>query len=88
MPRAPKPKVDIKADVKVVLAETLRDNSKIQLRVVNWIAEGKDTGAKFEKRSFFKKQDGSFSEQGSCKGLNKADIELLIANWDELKVFF
>lgn len=88
MPREKKPKVNITADVKAVLINDEGDNRKVQLRVVHWIVDGKDTGAKLEKRSFFKKKEGGFSDSGSAKGFNKTDLEYIIQNWEELKMFF
>lgn len=88
MPREKKEKPNIVADVKAVLREDAGDNRKVQLRVVHWIADGKDTGAKLEKRSFFKKKDGGFSDMGSAKGFNKTDLEYIVGNWEELKMFF
>lgn len=82
-----KPKKDIRADVKW-FQETIGPNRKIHLRVIHWICDGVDSGPKLEKRSFFKKKDGTFSEMGTCKGLNKADLEFVVSNWEELKMFF
>ncbi len=82
-----KPKPTISAEVQTVLRET-NGKQKTQLRIVKWIVDGLKTGAKLEKRSFFKKKDGTFSDLGSAKGLTKEEIEFVIANWSEISMFF
>lgn len=88
MPKEKKPKPIITADIKAVLDEKINERGKTQIRIVHWIVDGRDTGAKYEKRSFFKKKDETFSDFGSCKGLNKSDMEFIISNWEEIKLFF
>jgi hypothetical protein len=69
--------------VKVLMTQDAgRGNN--QLRIVRWIIDGKDTGALLEKRNFFSTKDGD-EKMGKAKGMNLADLNHIIQNWEEIK---
>lgn len=81
-----KPKDEIREEVKSVLRETERKNQRTQIRIVHWIINGKDTGARLEKRTFFLK-DG-IPKTGKAVGLTGDDMRFVVGNWEEIAHFF
>jgi hypothetical protein len=82
----PKPKNDIQERVEVVLRHSEKENRKTEMRIVNWLINGKDTGPKLEKRDFFMK-DG-VPKTGRCVGFNREDVKFIHENWNDILVFF
>ncbi len=81
-----KEKKDIKEDVKLVLSEKENKKGKTVIRVVEWVIDGTPTKPKIEKRDFGLKEDGTWYT-GKAKGFDKEDIELIISQWEEVKLF-
>lgn len=77
---------DIKENVKLVLSEKEGKKGKTVIRIVEWIIDGLPTKPKIEKRDFGLKADGTYFT-GKAKGFDKEDIELVITQWDEVKLF-
>ena len=69
--------------VKVLLTQEAGRGSN-QLRIVRWIVDGKDTGALLEKRNFYTTKDGE-ERMGKAKGMNRADLNYIVQNWNELQ---
>lgn len=53
------------------------------LCVASWIIDGRETAPKFERRSFWNSQDGSF-KGGKCQGLTPSDISILFDNIEKV----
>lgn len=87
MSASAKSKDTITEDVKSVLRETERKNQRTQIRIVHWIINGKDTGPKLEKRTFFLTKEG-VHKIGKAVGLNGDDMRFIISNWSEIEHFF
>lgn len=54
----------------------------IELRVVEWIVEGKHY-PQLEKREFFKDDEGNW-KMGKAKGMNDQDFIVVIKNWNKI----
>ena len=87
--KAPKEKADIKEEVIWSAPEVSQRNGKqvVQLRIVVWILDSVRKDPQFEKRQFFVTEDGK-RKIGKTLGLKRDDMNFIIANWDDLGMYF
>lgn len=70
---------------KVVKVLSTRDGGKYgvkRVRIVRWIVDGRDTGPRLEKRTFF--MDGDMEKTGKAEGFALKDVEMLRDQIDEI----
>lgn len=82
-----KKKAAIRSDVKVVLSEKQTPGYVVRVQVVHWIIDDIDNGPVLVKQRFRVNKDGKEVPM-RCSGLNRADIDLLVQEWPELRPTF
>jgi hypothetical protein len=93
MPKQKKPKKETKPKPKFecniiqMIRETKKDTTKTQLRIVEWVVDGRPTGHKLEKRQTYTTSQGK-ELTGKNVGLTKDDMNFLWANWSDIDLVF
>ena len=78
-----------KADIEEKIIKVLRQNQsddesvKSELRILNWIVDGKVTPVKLERRDFWKDKEGVW-KPGKCRGLSDSDVIFILEHGVEI----
>ena len=81
----PREKADIRCNViRVIKEEIDQRGGKHQLRLVDWIVDGKATGVKLERRDFWESENGE-EKLGKAKGLSYNDLSKIFEIWPEVQ---
>lgn len=86
-----KPRQEFTPDVKAILKRVDNKTGHTELRILSWLVDGHPKGQiRLEKRAFHHHQkDGeTVVLTGKCMGLLKEDIEFILGNWADAKLFF
>lgn len=83
MPTATKPTKDFKEKVLGVIHDEEGESGGVQIRVLKWVIDGKESQTYLEKRQYRIQPDKSkfFSK---AKGFTKSDLNLLAEKWDDV----